>query len=111
MGIGYDTLYSTSLLIALVASGVGSLFFDYFLVMRFLRRPANKRFVRFAYYSGSISIVAAIFSVTIHLVFGHGSDASEPMSASAFFLSHKSYWLVAVLALLSFLGPAIAESD
>jgi hypothetical protein len=111
VGVDYDLLYSGSLLLALVASGLGSFFFDYFLVMRVLRRTANPKFARFAYYCGSISVLAAILSVTIHFVFGHGSEAAEPMRAAEFFIAHKAYWLVAALALLSFIGPAIAASD
>jgi len=88
---------------------LGSFFFDYFLVMRVLRRTANQRFARFAFYCGSIGVIAGILSVTIHLVFGHGGDAAEPMGAGEFFMNHKAYWLVAVLVLLSFLGPAISE--
>lgn len=111
LAANYDFLYSASLFLALVASGIGSFFFDYFLVMRVLRRPVNKRLSRFAYYCGSIAVVSGIFSVTIHLVFGHGTTAGEPMEIGEFLIHHKAYWVVAVLTLLAFLGPAIADPE
>lgn len=105
-----DALYSWTLLIALVASGAGSLFFDYFVVMRLRRRRCNRRFVRLAYYAGSIAVVSMIVSAVVHLVLGHGPTAPEPMTAGVFFLHHKAYWLVAVLVLMSFAGPVVAET-
>jgi hypothetical protein len=105
----YDTLYTWSLLIALVAAGFGALLCVYFLVARLSGRAARRQLSRLANVAGSVALIAMILSVTVHLAFGHAPTSPEPMGVVEFALQHKAYWLVFVFAVLTFLGPTLVE--
>ena len=103
----HDSLYSWSLLLALVASGTGALLFDYFLVMRLIRRGVPRVLIRVANIAGSLALLCMIFSIVVHFSFGHAAGTPEPMGALQFLMEHKAYWLVAAFILFSYLGPAL----
>ena len=107
----HDSLYSWSLLFALVSSGVGALLFDYFLVMRLIRRGVPRVLVRIANIAGSLALLCMIFSVVVHVSFGHATETLEAMGVSQFLMEHKAYWLVAAFILLSYLGPALPRAE
>lgn len=105
----HDSLYSWSLLIALIAAGLGALLCVYFLTLRLSGRGAGRNFIRLARVTGPLALITMIFSVTVHLVFGHAPTSPEPMGALEFMFRHEAYWLVLVLAVLACCGPTLAE--
>jgi hypothetical protein len=107
----YDSLYSWTLLLALVASGVGALLFDYFLVMRLIRRGAPRVLVRIANIAGSLGLLCMILSIVVHFSFGHAARTQEPPGIAEFLMEHKAYWLVAAFILFSYLGPALLRAE
>ncbi len=98
-------------MLALVASGIGALLFDYFLVMRLIRRGAPRLLVRIANTAGSLGLLCMIFSVVVHFSFGHTAGTPEPMGVAEFLAEHKAYWLVAAFILLSYLGPVLLRVE
>jgi cytochrome b subunit of formate dehydrogenase len=105
----YDSLYSGSLLVAMLAAGLGALLFVYFVVVRFSGQNASRPVIRLANLAGSVALIAMILSITVHLVFGHAPTAQEPMGVVEFLLNHRAYWLVFVLAALAFSGPTLVD--
>ncbi len=107
----HASLYSWTLLLALVASGIGALLFDYFLIMRLIRRGAPRILVRIANLAGSLGLLCMIFSVVVHFSFGHAAGTPEPMGIAEFLMEHKAYWLIAAFILFSYLGPALLRAE
>ena len=107
----HDSLYSWTLLLALVASGIGTLLFDYFLVMRLIRRGVPRILGRIANIAGSLGLLCMIFSVVVHFSFGHAAGTPEPMGVAEFLMEHKVYWLVAAFVLFSYLGPVLLRAE
>jgi len=64
---------------------------------------------RVALTCGVLSLVAGLVSFGVHLLFGHGASAPEPMRVFAFLGYHKAYWAVAILAALSFYSSRCAR--
>lgn len=101
-----DSVYSLSLLMALVTGAIAALIFVSLLI------SANWHPGRKAATSGAISLVVsvvlAMVSGVTHLVFGHGPDSAEPMRIATFVWHHKAYLLVFSLLLVSVLAWGLA---
>ncbi len=91
-----DTLYSLTLLAAL-AAGVVSV-----VAAALALRWHSPRFRPVARWGGALALCSGAVSFAIHLVFGHGPAAPEPMDVGLFLHIHPAYWFVMVLVLVTF---------
>jgi len=104
-----DRLYSLSLLAALVFGGLGAFLLAWILARRGRNSAAAGHFAVASLFCFLATSFCGAISMTVHLVFGHGPGAAEPMAALQFFSYHKAYWLVPALAVLSLLSTIIAS--
>lgn len=88
-----DSLYSTTLLVALMlaAVGAGSGVIE-------LCRPGRWS-RRIALWVNVLALLVGAFSFTVHLLFGHGPTAQEPMAIFRFLRFHPAYGVVLVFSL------------
>jgi hypothetical protein len=96
-----DTLYSTTLLVALISGGAGVLTLVQLALGRRKQPLLARALARTALYCGVLALAAGLLSLGVHFFSGHGPDSPEPMRALAFLAHHRAYWAVAVLAALS----------
>ncbi|MEM7349499.1 MAG: hypothetical protein AAF657_01750 [Acidobacteriota bacterium] len=93
-----DTVYSLTLLIALIAASVSAVGG---LTLR-LRRPlpAVGALGRVLRASGPVAVVFGVLSLAVHLAFGHRPGTAEALGPIAFFDVHPSFLAVFALAAL-----------
>lgn len=99
-----DTVYSLSLLVALVAGGLGAALSVVLMRKARIGHHRNRRMLPLVLISGIIALLSGAASVAVHSYFGHGQDSAEPMEFTQFIMHHKAYCLVFALCLLAFLG-------
>ena len=91
-----DRVYSLTLLVALVAGLVSAL-------VGVLNLRWSSSLLRWiARSSGLLAVCAGAISFSVHLIFGHGPAAEEPMAFGRFLLSHPVYGVVTMLLLGTF---------
>ncbi len=103
-----DTLYSLSLLLALMLGAVGTAALVHSMILRLSGRRRNFYVTRFPIICGGAALLAGVFSAIVHLLFGHDSDSLEPMAPGQFMMQHKAYWVVLALAIPALLGRIVA---
>lgn len=103
-----DAVYSLTLLFAVAIGGLGTLLFLRVVTLASSSRQSGNGLASVALVCGLAAMLCGMLSASVHLVFGHGSDALEPMSMMRFFSHHKAYWLVLALALPSLSARLIA---
>jgi len=91
-----DGLYSATLLVALASATIGSISS----VIAFHRPHA--RWPRIALCCILLALLAGAFSFAVHLHFGHGAMAPEPMTVGHFLRLHPAYGVVLLLTLVAF---------
>lgn len=90
-----DTLYSLTLLAALVSGAVGA-----FAGILSLCRPWPRvRWIGLR--CGLLALALGVLSIGVHLHFGHGPAAPEPMALGRFLRIHPAYGAVFVLVLFA----------
>lgn len=97
-----DSIYSLSLLLSVVAGGLGAALFILVAAQPSQPRMSGPKVVLAAFVFGATALSLGIISVLVHLIFGHGSESDAPMTTVEFFGHHKAYWLVLVLTVLAF---------
>ena len=97
-----DVIYSLSLLISLIASGLGATIFALVAVKPDQAQRFGPGLALAALVCGATALLFGMISVFVHLVFGHGSDSVATMTTSQFFWHHKAYWFVLPLTLLAY---------
>ena len=97
-----DSIYSLSLLLSLIAGGLGAAIFALVATQPEQVRKIGPRVALAALACGATAMLSGVISVLVHLVFGHGSDSIAPMTMSEFFRHHNAYWLVLLFTLLSY---------
>ena len=104
-----DTIYSLSLLVALIAGGGGCA--AALAAALAARRARTERpwLSRACLLCGLVSLIAGLLSILVHMTYGHGPRSLEPMTVTGFFLFHKAYWAVLVLTLLSLAGWTLSH--
>jgi uncharacterized membrane protein len=90
-----DALYSLTLLAALAAGVIAAL--AGVLTLRWPSSPLRDH----AVWSGVLALCAGAVSFSVHLVFGHGPAAPEPMDLGRFLRIHLVYGVVALLILVA----------
>lgn len=91
-----DGLYSASLLVALASATIGSIS-----SIIAVSRP-HARWRRVVLCCVSLALLLGAVSFTVHLHFGHGQAAPEPMAIGRFLRLHPAYGVVTLLALFAF---------
>ncbi|MBT8061946.1 MAG: hypothetical protein KJO85_04635, partial [Gammaproteobacteria bacterium] len=100
-----DTVYSVGLLIALICAVLGT----GLALLRRLRPPKQSAAHRMAGVAppllALLSVLAALISLGVHAIYGHGAASPEPMAVGEFGMQHKAYWfLLALWLMLLFIG-------
>ncbi len=104
-----DTLYSVSLMLSLIAGGVGVVFASLILIGRRLRRVKSSeyqsflfsRLKRIAWWLVLFALAALLISLLIHRVWGHGHGSIEAMDSVTFLKAHPAFFVAAGLIILS----------
>jgi len=97
-----DSIYSLSLLLSLIAGGLGAIIFALVAVRPNQARKFGPGVVLGPLVCGAIALLSGVISVLVHFIFGHGPDSVAPMSTWQFFWHHKSYWFVLLFTLLAY---------
>ena len=97
-----DAVYSFSLLVSLIAGGIGTVTAVLAAIWPRQARKLGHRGMSARYGCGVVALSFGLVSVSVHLVFGHGQQSAEPMAATQFFSHHKAYWLVLLFVFLTF---------
>ena len=103
-----DSIYSLSLLLSVVAGGLGAALFILVAAQPSQPRIPGPKAALAAFVFGVTAVSFGIISVLVHLVFGHGPESDAPMTTVEFFWHHKAYWLVLILIVLACKGWYLA---
>ena len=99
-----DALYSLALLIALSVGGLGVFLLGILLLKRRDSLQTDTRLPFVVLICGVVAVFSGLMSASVHLIFGHNSEFTEPMLLLLFITRHRAYWLVLGLCALLFSG-------
>lgn len=103
-----DSLYSWTLLIALVTAVAGT---STAIVALFRKAAAGRTWTRAASAILALAALSLLVSLSVHWRWGHGATSDEPMDVPAFAAAHPAFFVAGGLVIVGSACAAVAGRD